>query len=65
MYADDTVLIANNATNLQKQLDSLSNYCTTWKLKCNSSKTKVMVFGKRKLNDELFILSGEPMEIGK
>ena len=27
MYADDTVIIANNAEDLQKALDNLEDYC--------------------------------------
>jgi len=48
MYADDIVIFANNPTELQKNLDILSHYCSRWKLKVNIhvNKTKIMVFRK-------------------
>lgn len=47
LYADDTVILANNSKDLQKNLQLFENYCETWKLTVNVSKTKVMVFGSR------------------
>ena len=44
LYADDTVLFAENLTDLQLQLDAFMEYCDFWKLKVNVSKTKAMVF---------------------
>ena len=41
MYADDTVLFANNAEGLQKVLDNLEKYRTKWKLKVNCHKTNL------------------------
>jgi len=41
MYADDTVLLSDSPSGLQAALDSLSDYCTFWKLKVNAMKTKV------------------------
>ena len=52
MYADDTVIFADNATELQKALDNLEKYCTKWKLKVNCLKTKVAIFGKSKARNE-------------
>lgn len=40
LYTDDTILISNYATDLQKCLDSFNNYCYDWHLKVNISKTK-------------------------
>lgn len=48
MYADDTILLADSAKDLQHSLDSLNDYCKLWKLQVNESKTKIMVFSKRK-----------------
>ena len=48
LYADDTVLLSNSSDGLQQALNDLSGYCTEWKLKVNSSKTKVIIFSKRK-----------------
>lgn len=44
LYADDIVLFANSASELQDGLDLMSDYCKRWKLKINISKTKVMIF---------------------
>ena len=49
MYADDTVLFANSAQGLQKQLDTFEKYCKKWKLTVNVEKKKILIFGKRKL----------------
>ena len=46
LYADDTILMAESATELQKQLNIFHNYCTKWKLRVNVDKTKIMIFGK-------------------
>ena len=48
LYADDTVLLANNETDLQRTLDEFDTYCKTWKLNVNIDKTKVVVFGAKK-----------------
>lgn len=46
LYADDTVLMAESARDLQKQLDKFYDYCQLWKLKVNVEKTKIMIFSK-------------------
>ena len=48
---DDTIVLSNTAAGLQKALEDLYNYCTKWKLQVNSSKTKVIIFSKRKHKD--------------
>ena len=48
LYADDTVIFAENATELQKALNAMFEYCNLWKLKVNPNKTKVLVFWKNK-----------------
>ena len=47
MYADDTVLFAESATELQALLNDFVSYCNDWKLTINPDKTKIMVFGER------------------
>ena len=47
LYADDTVLMSETPQGLQKTLTAFENYCNNWKLKANTSKTKVVVFSKR------------------
>ena len=65
MYADDTILLANSAVNLQKGLNELKNYCDKWKLQINSEKTKVLVFSNRKIKKENynFKLGEDTLEI--
>ena len=46
LYADDTVIIAGSAADLQHSLDGLNLYCTAWNLKVNITKTKVVIFSK-------------------
>jgi phosphotransferase system HPr-like phosphotransfer protein len=50
LYADDTVILTNSKQNAQKALIHLEQYCKQWKLEVNTDKTKVIVFGKRKIN---------------
>ena len=46
LYADDQVVFAKSPESLQRMLLDIENYCTTWGLKINTSKTKVMIFEK-------------------
>jgi hypothetical protein len=46
LYGDDTVIIAESAADLQKQLDSFSDYCDIWTLKVNVEKSKIVVFSQ-------------------
>ncbi len=64
LYADDTVLMAESSADLQNQLNSFQDYCSVWKLKVNTDKSKVMVFSRGKLPRNLnFSLNGEKLEI--
>lgn len=54
MYADDTILLADSAAELQRALGVLHSYCQTWQLQVNCAKTKVVVFGKRKVDPAKF-----------
>jgi hypothetical protein len=53
LYADDTVIMAESAADLQKQLDSFSDYCDIWRLKVNVEKSKIVVFFRK---EELLII---------
>jgi hypothetical protein len=53
LYADDTALLSETANDLQAQLDAFYEYCNSWKLKVNADKTKVMVFGNGRLQQNL------------
>ena len=44
MYADDLVIMGDTIGNVQKLLDTLSEFCDKWGLFVNMDKTKLMVF---------------------
>ena len=44
LFADDTVLFANNKEDLQNVLTTFEQYCEDWKLTVNVSKTKILIF---------------------
>ena len=48
LYADDTVIFAENRNDLQAALDAMKSYCEMWKLKVNSDKTKIVIFSRSK-----------------
>ena len=53
LYADDTILLAESAEDLQVQLNAFGEYCDNWEMKVNVNKTKIMVFGFGKLRQNL------------
>lgn len=63
LYADDTVILANNDLDLQFSFDRFNAYCQTWKLKVNIDKTKIIIFGARKINSYNFSLGDNCIEI--
>ena len=50
LYADDIVIFADSAEELQSEINSLYSYCDRWKLKVNSSKSHVVVFKRDRIN---------------
>ena len=65
LYADDIVIFANSAEEMQDNLNILEEYCNKWKLKVNKDKTKVIVFrkgGRLPMNLQ-FLYQGHPLEI--
>ena len=64
LYADDTIVMADSAEELQLALHAVSTYCTKWKLKINVNKTKIIKFAKRKSpTPHIFKLNGENVEV--
>ena len=49
LYADDTVVMAESYTQMQKALDGVREYCDRWALKVNTDKTKVVIFSRGKV----------------
>ena len=58
LYADDTIILADTHEGLQKGLNALFEYCKSWKLTVNATKTKVLIFSrgksKKKVDDFTF-----------
>ncbi len=57
LYADDTVLFGETPLKLQKSINEFYDYCNTWKLNVNLSKTKILIFGScssKKAKDSFF-----------
>ena len=46
LYADDLVILSDNAEDLQNKLNLLDIYCKDWCLKINTHKTKIIIFNK-------------------
>ena len=67
LYADDIVLFADSADELQSLLNILENYCSRWKLTVNTSKTKILIFrnGGMLPGNLAFMYNGENIEIVK
>ena len=59
LYADDTVILAETAQDLQKGLDLFSKYCKEWMLKVNTQKTKVVIFSKGRQPQNLHFTYGD------
>ena len=64
LYADDTVVFAESAADLQLALNSMHDYCNIWKLEVNIAKTKVVVFSKGKIrNIPAFTYGGLDLDV--
>jgi hypothetical protein len=61
-YADDTVIMAETADDLQKGLDEFYVYCSRWKLNVNVEKTKVLVFSKGPKPKNIFYYNNNVVE---
>ena len=49
LYADDTVILAENPNDLQASLNEMKSYCDTFDLHINVNKTKILFFSRGKL----------------
>ena len=54
MYADDMVIFSESERGLQDALDQLDFYCNKWGIKVNVKKTKIVVFKKGPLGNDIF-----------
>ena len=53
LFADDTVIFAETAAELQSALNAMYLYCETWKLKVNAAKTNVVIFSKSRQGENI------------
>lgn len=65
LYADDLVLLADSASQLQSMIDALHDYCHKWCLNINLTKSKVVVFrsGTRISSNLAWFYGNEQIEI--
>jgi hypothetical protein len=49
LYADDTVILAESPSELQKALNAVDAYCNEWNMVVNTEKTKIVIFSKGKI----------------
>ena len=64
LYADDTLILAESASQLQEALKSLNAYCNRWSLKVNLDKTKVIIFSKGKIRKhKSFAFGDHPIDV--
>ena len=64
LYADDTIIMAESADELQKALGALHEHCKKWSLSVNVSKTKIVIFSRGKVTKfPTFYLGQETVEV--
>ena len=63
LWADDLIVLSLDPITLQKQLNSLSHFCTAWGVDINMAKTQLIVFntGFRDTIPVSFRLGGKPV----
>jgi len=66
LYADDTILLSESKDDLQIMLNEFSTYCKKWKLRINVQKTKILIFSKGRIPNNLkFHIDNNDIEIVK
>ena len=63
LYADDTVILAENADDLSKALKVWESYCNTWKLTVNTFKSNILIFSSGRIPNYDFTLKGVPLAV--
>ena len=61
-YADDIVIITDNAEDLRTGMKIVSEWGKKWRCSFNQDKSKVIVFGQRRKVDEDWTLGGKKIE---
>ena len=49
LYADDTMVLAENDVQLQRALDAVYENCNNWAVQVNTDKIKVVIFSEGKV----------------
>jgi len=64
LYADDVVILAETENDLQAQLHVLENWCLSWNMKVNVSKTKIIHFRPKSMpiSNFIFTLNNDTLE---
>jgi hypothetical protein len=62
LYADDIVLIANSAEELQRNMEIMTDWGRKWKCTFNKKKSKVVVFGSKNKKERRWLLGGGEIE---
>ena len=63
LWADDLILIAESASELQLLLDNVYDYCKRWQLLVNLSKTKIMIINGKKCDSQsIFTYNDVPLD---
>ena len=66
LYADDIILLSHSEEGLQKSLNTLDHFCSSWKLEVNEQKSKIMVFNSNgKTHCNYFKYKGNYLETVK
>ena len=59
LYADDTVILAENPNDLQASLNKMEKYCDNFDLHINVNKTEILFFSWAKLRKDHIFYFGE------
>lgn len=65
LYADNRVIVSDDAIDFQNLLHSFDEYCTHLKLKVNVNKIKIIIFGARNVSRLRISLRESTIEIVK
>ena len=63
MYADDLVFLSETTEGLQKAINILSEFCNKWKMKVNTSKTKILCINTPDKSNVQIKYNGDLIEI--
>ena len=59
LYVDDSIVMTEISDDLQSVLNAACDYCQTWRLTVNTSKTKVIIFLHGKVRSHPYFLFGQ------